>query len=44
MTWAVYNFDKQDERYEIGKPKENEVEHSLIDFQKIIIGEKVRGY
>ena len=26
------------------KKKSYEVEHSLIDFQKLIIGEKIRGY
>lgn len=50
MTWGVKNFGKQstvaDEEVKteskVFQHKNVEVEHSLIDFQKIIIGEKIR--
>jgi hypothetical protein len=50
MTWGVKNFGKQsavaDEdvktESKVFQHKNVEVEHSLIDFQKIIIGEKIR--
>jgi len=41
MTWDVHNFS--DRVYDMRK-KKYEVEHSFVDFQKLIIGEKVRGY
>lgn len=42
MTWSVESL--QDEQEVDMKKKTYEVEHSLIDFQKLIIGEKIRGY
>lgn len=41
MTWDVHSFEEECEGM---KQKKYEVEHSLIDFQKLIIGEKIRGY
>lgn len=41
MTWDVSNFQNEVKSM---KKKKYEVEHSLIDFQKLIIGEKIRGY
>lgn len=41
MTWDISNFQDQVDDM---KKKKYEVEHSLVDFQKLIIGEKVRGY
>lgn len=41
MTWDINNF--ADKVYDMRK-KKYEVEHSYVDFQKLIIGEKVRGY
>ena len=41
MTWEVENFEEKSEDM---RKKCYEVEHSLIDFQKLIIGEKVRFY
>ena len=44
MTWGVQNF--KEDPYAPKKPtveKNIEVEHSAIDFQKVIIGEKVRN-
>ena len=48
MTWGVKNFGNQpaaadkEVKSEVFQHKNVEVEHSLIDFQKIIIGEKIR--
>ena len=42
MTWNIQNFG--DGSHKVGPSKNIEVEHSLVDFQKVIIGEKVRGY
>jgi len=45
MTWSVSNYEDEDKGTQIlNQKKDYEVEHSLIDFQKLIIGEKVRGY
>jgi len=45
MTWSVSNYEDEDKGTQIlNQKKDFEVEHSLIDFQKLIIGEKVRGY
>ena len=41
MQWDVNNYD--DPKFSIVM-KPYEVEHSLIDFQKLIIGEKIRNY
>lgn len=40
MTWDVHSFTQDSAEV---KRKTFEVEHSLIDFQKLIIGEKIRG-
>jgi len=40
MTWGVQNYDA--EASKVFNQKNIEVEHSLIDFQKVIIGEKIR--
>lgn len=40
MTWDVQKITHDEEEI---KKKNYEVEHSLIDFQKLIIGEKIRG-
>lgn len=40
MTWDINNFQDQVDDM---KKKKYEVEHSIIDFQKLIIGEKIRG-
>jgi len=44
MTWGVKNFggDGGETESKVFVHKNIEVEHSLIDFQKIIIGEKIR--
>lgn len=44
MTWTVDNFgqDDKDKTQKVFKNKNVEVEHSMIDFQKLIIGEKIR--
>lgn len=41
MKWDVNSYDYAEEV--AVEKKEFEVEHSLIDFQKLIIGEKIRG-
>jgi len=40
MTWGVQNYDT--EATKVFSQKNIEVEHSMIDFQKVIIGEKIR--
>ena len=40
MTWGVQNYDSDANK--VFSQKNLEVEHSLIDFQKVIIGEKIR--
>jgi len=46
MTWTVDNFgqneDDKKKTQKVFKNKNVEVEHSMIDFQKVIIGEKIR--
>tara|TARA_B110000285_G_scaffold235512_1_gene317714 strand:- start:1668 stop:1937 length:270 start_codon:yes stop_codon:yes gene_type:complete len=45
MTWSVENFGQDDDKKKTQKVFEDknvEVEHSMIDFQKVIIGEKIR--
>ena len=41
MSWDANNFANEITQ---AKKKKLEVEHSLIDFQKLIIGEKIRGF
>ena len=40
MTWDINNFQDQCDDM---KKKKYEVEHSIVDFSKVIIGEKIRG-
>lgn len=40
MTWGVQNFENDANK--VFNQKNIEVEHSMIDFQKVIIGEKIR--
>lgn len=40
MTWGVQNYET--EANKVFSQKNIEVEHSMIDFQKVIIGEKIR--
>lgn len=40
MTWGVENFEQKASKVFVNK--DIEVEYSLVDFQKVIIGEKVR--
>jgi len=43
MAWGVKNFGSDgNTESKVFEHKNVEVEHSLIDFQKIIIGEKIR--
>ena len=42
MTWGLHGAKGTGER--IIKDKNVEAEHSIIDFQRLIIGEKIRGY
>lgn len=45
MTWSVDNFGQDDDKKKtknVFEEKNVEVEHSMIDFQKVIIGEKIR--
>ena len=41
MRRGIYTFK---DRSIQEKKRDFEVEHSMIDFQKLIIGEKIRGY
>ena len=43
MQWDVHNYNDEMAKHTVVR-KPFEVEHSLIDFQKLIIGEKIRGY
>jgi len=44
MTWNIEDFTSDDRVTEVGFQRNHEMEHSIVDFQKVIIGEKVRGY
>lgn len=43
MTWGVSGFGDTDIKIKSQKERNVEVEHSCIDFTKVIIGEKIRS-
>lgn len=43
MTWGVAGFEEESKIQQAKKERNVEVEHSCIDFTKVIIGEKVRS-
>lgn len=43
MTWGVAGFEESTEVVHSKKEKNVEVEHSCMDFTKLIIGDKIRG-